>query len=594
MDRHVGVWACCALAVLLATSAGCGSDATTFGAFLDATSLDTSGDATPDGGVLPDATDDAGEPDDTTETEDTTPPDTGAACTENIDCGGGEICRDGQCREVECIESADCPGGFRCDDFLCVSIEQVCEPGARRCEGDTVLACNDAGTSEVAVACAELPSCADSEFGCSCELGACEPRVCRPGTTRCDGQDVLTCAPNGRSEVRTETCSGSATCQAGECLEANCTPGTTRCAGDTLLSCDPFGSWTFEDCDALNAYCDPSATPSCEPRLCEPGSRTCSANLASVLQCDDRGASTRRTDCGPDEYCRSGACLPQVCEPFGAFCSEGDAYLCDGSGGSATLVDRCTDAEVCLEGRCSAAGGCATNSDCPVPAASCAVNTLVQYSASFGRCTGGACSFDAVTTRTNCDRFGQVCSPGPPARCIEAGCTGDDECGAGVCVAGECVECRGNIDCRSTEWCDDNTCVACTCPAGQICGPSGECIGGGACRSDAECQSRAEALGYTGDDAACDERGECFIRGICGGDGSITDAFDPFDAACPSGMTCQFVLDLLGGSSAFAACQTCTVDAQCREGEVCVIGLLGLLPNYCGVEGGGGFPFPFP
>lgn len=593
MNRHVGILSSCALALAVLLSSGCGSDAASFGAFLDAAVLDGSGGSSPDGGVTPDPDADLDAGADGTTPDTIEPQDVGTECVENGDCGGGEICRDGRCREVECIESADCPGGFRCDDFLCVSIEQVCEPGSRRCEGDTVLACNDAGTSELAIACADLPACAESPFGCACALGECTERVCRPGATRCDGQDVLTCAPDGQREVRTATCTDGETCQGGECLDASCTPGETRCAGETLLTCDFAGTWSFEDCALLNAYCESSVTPSCEPWLCEPGSRTCTANLASVLVCDERGASTRRTDCGDGEYCRSGACLPQVCEPLASFCSEGDAYVCDASGGNATLLERCSDAEVCLEGRCTAAGGCTSNSDCPVPAASCAADTLVQYSASFGRCTGGACSFDAVTTRTNCERFEQVCSPGPPARCIEPGCARDADCDGGVCVAGACEDCRNNSDCGANQWCDRNDCVACTCPPGQTCGPDGECIGGGACRSDSECQSRAAALGYTGEDAACDARGECFVRGVCGGDASNPTAFDPFGAACPAGTTCQPVLDLFGGTAAFNACQTCEVDGDCREGEVCVLGLLGLLPNYCGTEGGG-FPFPFP
>lgn len=640
--------------------AACGSDSPTFGDFVpdvggggDGSGVDADGGILPDGGGSDGGGADGGGAD-------------GGAdeCVTSGDCAGGEVCRDGVCREfcsdeepcegdqgvcdpdsglcVDCLETSDCPGGFRCEAMECVSIddvcesgaarcdgsdvevceggqwvvaencgelscvdvgdgpscqEQVCTPGERRCDGNTLRACNEDGTLESAVACAELPSCAAADFGCACDVDACVERVCRPGSSRCDGDDVLTCVGNGLDEVVGETCSGDETCQAGECLSSACDFGDTRCAGDTLLTCDFFG-WVEEDCTDSGSFCDAS-TSTCREWVCEPGERACSASRLAVLECDERGTTSSRTACESDEYCRAGTCLPQICDPGSTFCGDGDAFQCDAVGGAAELIDSCSDAETCVDGACVGAGECTSNTDCPVPAGSCSGDTLVQYSASFGRCLSGSCSFDAVTTRTDCGRFDQVCSPGPPARCVETGCTSNADCPGGYCDGGLCVECLTAGDCSSSEFCLDGTCTDCDCDPGEICTASGACVpgGGGAddCTSDAQCQALAEAEGYTGTNAACSGAGRCYIIGICG-DGGLggTENFDPFGAACPSGTTCTPVIDLGGGFGAFNACGPCDSDGDCREGEVCTEGLLGLTGPYCGAEGGGGFPFPFP
>ncbi len=101
--------------------------------------------------------------------------------------------------------------------------------------------------------CQELPSgptCVD--IGCTSELDCpsnqfcngtiCVDDVCEQGTSRCDGQDLYQCTPTGSSEELVYTCTGTSTCNDDGMGNAACDcgddwdcPANTRCEGKVCV-----------------------------------------------------------------------------------------------------------------------------------------------------------------------------------------------------------------------------------------------------------------------------------------------------------------------------------------------------------------------
>ncbi len=149
-------------------------------------------------------------------------------CDSNVDCAGGEVCRDGTCVEScgtgdacagtlpicdeeagvcvgcladthcegdqvcepvsrrcvdpECVSDEDCGGGFTCDEGNCTPIDDiVCEALQSRCEGNTLLTCSRDGTREEATPCDAGDVCEDDGAGAA----ACRALICVPDEVAC-------------------------------------------------------------------------------------------------------------------------------------------------------------------------------------------------------------------------------------------------------------------------------------------------------------------------------------------------------------------------------------------------------------------------
>jgi len=103
-----------------------------------------------------------------------------------------------------------CPNGRRCSEGVCLA--QVCVPRATRCDGAGIRICAADGLSESFSECAVDPTCAASAYGCACIADQCTPRTCNPGSTRCAGIGIQTCAPDGQSWEASIACPGSESC----------------------------------------------------------------------------------------------------------------------------------------------------------------------------------------------------------------------------------------------------------------------------------------------------------------------------------------------------------------------------------------------
>lgn len=73
-----------------------------------------------------------------------------------------------------------------------------------------------------------------------------------------------------------------------------CMEGSRRCAGDRLLTC-VGGMLVPQDCQSMDAFCD---VDHCQPHVCVPNSRECSADGRSVVSCDGRGSEATAMSCG--------------------------------------------------------------------------------------------------------------------------------------------------------------------------------------------------------------------------------------------------------------------------------------------------------
>lgn len=512
---------------LILLSASCGTEVTSRGR----TTSDNPDQVVSDTGVSPGDTgasddsgsNDTGSADATSDTAADTLPDTTAGCTNDLDCRGGELCRDGICREA-CGPTDPCTGPLT-----------VCDPDVRICVG-----------------CVTATDCPSNE---RCVAGTCrfvcdQNSDCQPGQ-RCDaatGSCVAGCDIDA-------DCLGGQRCEAGACVAIVpeiCSPFASACDGNDLLICLGDGSAFERSPCATGSLCVATATgAACETQICAPGTSTCFDSQTRAV-CAADGLSEEFVSCTGGGTCVAGACqTPVICTPNALSCEGGDAYRCNASGTATTLVDTCTATEICTAGACvSTAGRCTTGLDCPALPSSCDGNVRVSFRAG-GSCVGGSCDYSAVQRRTNCELTGQVCDDAT-ATCVTAPCPlTEADCPPGAplldATACACVACFSDGDCSG----------------GQSC-TAGSCIGGGTtftCTTDAQCTEASIALGGTGEGATCDlGTNTCFTLSTCN---TATGGTDVFNAACPSGTTCQ-PNPLLGNT-----CSGCTSSSQCRTGESC-------------------------
>lgn len=484
-----------------------------------------------------------------------------AVCAATVCDPGEAFCVDGatvgQCDETgTALTTEACDEGLRCVRGACR--DGACDPGSAVCEGGVLLVCNAEGTAERAIDCAEDAACDGGALGCGCIDGACAPLVCEPGAAECVATGRRECAADGSRWGAVERCADDQVCFGGECLDLACAPGDSRCAGGVALTCRRDGSgYIEENCAESDRYCeDRTGAAECRPRVCDPGSSTCTEDATGIVACDDRGAEEVVTSCGGGQFCEAGVCVARVCDDGDRTCVRGAVYACDAIGSGYAFESRCSAGQICRDGACVEDGGmCATSDDCAPRPATCDGDVLVRTTAS-GTCVFGMCDYSAVTTRQNCAASDRACDEEIGA-CVDV----DESCGGGlpcsgddICVDGICVECGTDADCPAGETCSDNVCIG---------------DDPGTCSTDAECVAQAAALGYDIPSATCDADFGCIVPGVCGDGGGVS--VDPFEAACPAMQVCGAVLSGFPGDTR-NACKGCTVgdDSTCREGETCV------------------------
>jgi hypothetical protein len=104
--------------------------------------------------------------------------------------------------------------------WVCVATNySCCVPGSTRCEGNGVVTCNGIGTWGAAYTAPGSPLNSDACVNSACVDGACQG-VCVPGSTQCSGGVLQTCNATGVWQP-------VIACDAG-----TCDAGTVACAAD--------------------------------------------------------------------------------------------------------------------------------------------------------------------------------------------------------------------------------------------------------------------------------------------------------------------------------------------------------------------------
>ncbi|HEU4579981.1 MAG TPA: hypothetical protein VFS67_17095 [Polyangiaceae bacterium] len=185
---------------------------------------------------------------------------TGTLETTRQTCGGGgecvapTTCQGGACVGGAPLDGQACRGGV-CSGGVCVECTAAanCNDG-NDCTTDT---CSAAGSCVHAAATNATCTIAGGGSGLCNAGGQCVPRqLCTPGARRCDGNTVLVCNPAGATETPAETCgTGGTECRnPTSCQDGACVPGGVRISE----RCGQNGT-----CDATGACVEP--TPPSQP-----------------------------------------------------------------------------------------------------------------------------------------------------------------------------------------------------------------------------------------------------------------------------------------------------------------------------------------
>jgi len=567
-------------------------------------------------------------------------------CTTAIDCPIGQTCTGGICIGTA-TGDADLDGGSDTDSGeddvgLDVPFDTAdatdaadatpdvgpdageCEPGTATCEGNVVLACGDDATIE-RINCLSVSNCPDGEFGCYCDAGACEPRICSPGTSRCaDDATVETCNARGDAWEASASCTDDEICIGDACVDRLCEADTRTCSGETIVVCDAIGQIDDTiDCLAEDAWCDDRGDdPICTPRVCTPGETRCAAEGEAVETCDGRGTAFEApVPCEGATYCDDGLCVDQVCEPGAAGCLDAFRYeICDARGADLESVtcddgDYCDDSgdlPTCLPQACDpgtticAAGREAVRTCTPSGAEySDAVDCGDEQFCSGGVCNAWVCTpgertCDGLFAIRTCDARGagvtlttcaegrycdddgaaptcapQVCVPGT-TRCSDGGVSTCNDAGSGfddpvdcggdqVCIGGDCedVVCEaGSRTC--TDGFTRSVCNATgTTLTTERCGAAQYCAGG-ACFDQTCTPGETTCFGTTGVQT-CNEFGSAVSAEACGDARSCRDGAC-FDQICePSSTVCADA----GTVTTCSADGLDETDTDCGASETC-------------------------
>ncbi len=429
------------------------------------------------------------------------------ACEANLDCAGGEVCRDGLCREaceastdpcggalevcdpeleycVECVEDADCDPDWTC-------LDRVCEPA---CAVD-----DDCDTGEVcdpATGTCGPPECAgdeDCQGGYRCTDGLCEPidePICAPGVSWCESDETIArCSVDGTAVTR-EACPPDSVCRDGDgdplCATGPCADSAVGCLDEQrAYVCDETGA-AYEEIECSpEEECD---SGTCVPRPCVPGSVVCEGDAVST--CAGDGTGWRTEECGGTNACRDsefgcacsgGGCVIRVCEPETVICSDNAVLRCSETGLRYHDPVPCPSDRICVAGEC-------LPRECEPGSRACFEDNLMICASDGGTRTVVDCAAEsricvASDEGSNCVEL--ICEPATVScsaaghirlRCDERGaaeavdpCPEGTRCFEGDCIEGECGEevCNG-IDDDCDGLIDDGlSCSEEGCPVGM-------------------------------------------------------------------------------------------------------------------------------
>lgn len=542
---------------------------------------------------------DAGSGDATADADGGLPP-----CADNTDCAGGEVCREGVCREIcdvdapcdgplavcdpttglcvgclsdddcsgdqlcdaatqscvdpECASDDECPGGFECQSGECVSIDDIiCAAESSRCEGDTLILCSRDGTSETTADCDPEERCIEETDA----LAACLPVICEPNAVDCSDPFTASLCDTTGTAVDEFPCNDGEYCELGACLPQACEAGVATCEGDVVVACDERGSASTTTVCAETEACAASdygcacVDATCTPRVCTPGAGQCVGNNSRTCAADGLAWSAL-TDCGADALCVEGICLDLVCEPGAVECAGEQVATCGADGTTRTFVDCAATGQLCASDasgvRCAApictpdAVTCAATGEAveACDARGSAVTTTPCEAGTW--CSGGAC-------------VPQVCAPGSAAVCVGGDAQQCNARGSAYAVVDDCV--------AGTELCVAGSCRAIVCEAGLT-----------YCDAETLRTCSADGTSETVTDCAassqwCNDATNTCVPRVCT-PGSATICLGGDEQRCnANGSAYELIRDCGTAACVAGACDLPCGDGVLDSGEECDLGL---------------------
>lgn len=491
---------------------------------------------------------------------DTATCDDGDPCTEDDACAGGECT--GYC---ECIEAADCPTtvapacqkvacsefkcvtvadsaleGMGCDDGLFCTLGETCQGGScggagpRDCSASSLGQCIEGVCDDVANVCKGVPL----TTGTACDDGdACtEGDGCSAGT--CAGS-VKDCSGLG-DQCHVPYCDSTGTCQASVKLNEACSDGDACTLSDVCAaSGNCVGAWDEDNCGCNDDAPCGSLSGACAVGRCDLANHQCYADPLTGSGCNDGNACTHSDACTSAGGCTG---TPYTCET--ALSCE--TLTCDGSGG-------CTS--VTLPGFCIIANTCVSNGTTNGANACQLCDSTANASGWTSKANGTSCNADS------------------------SGCTVNDSCTSGSCVAGSAPNCSDGKSCTN-DSCQSLTASTYNCTstvASNNCLISGTCYSNGAVNPLNACQRCAVGTSQSGwsnspggtqcgsqSNTACDD------PNTCNGAGSCVDNYESSGTNCGAATECKAASNCNGTG-------TCAGGQNLPNGTVCTL----VEPNAC-------------
>ncbi len=231
---------------------------------------------------------------------------------ESVDAGTSDFATDAAHDATERIDaprsdasrpSQDGPADGAVDACATGDCAEACVPNATRCSGNAVETCSPNGAYGPAVACVNS----------TCAMGMCSG-ACEAGATQCSGSSAMQSCVAG-SWGMPAPCTNQA-CLGGAC-SGSCSPGSTQCTSDTQMkTCGTDGQWgSAVACSEACLGAIGVAGGNCGG-ICVPGQTKCTSNT-QMQTCGPDGEWSDSA-CASGETCANGACATIAsCGPAG-------------------------------------------------------------------------------------------------------------------------------------------------------------------------------------------------------------------------------------------------------------------------------------
>jgi hypothetical protein len=390
------------------------------------------------------------------------------------------------------VLSKTCAAGEVCDapNQQC----DICASDAVSCNNNTFSRCATNGQTVSTQQCgAELCSASGNNVGClSCAA---------PGGFRCDNQGSLfQCSLDQQREDQLDTCRTPQLCRAsaGRCLECD-PPGSSRCQGEQVLGCSAQNTeGVLQECESAALCRQTGGIASCDDSECSLSQQQCTLQ-GEVLLCN--AGQTGFVAQSPPVFCATpalcsaavpGGCNPPACQTNQRQCDGNVLEICNAARTDFQPEQTCNTAAgfACVSSGNSAACGCAPGElRCVAGQGLSRCNAGGTAFADLGaefecdgatrfRCSGTTLASEACADAAHCEQAtGTSC-----AECVSASecddgsfCDGEETCQAGLCesagppcagltpVCSEatdaCVQCLVAEQCPIGQACTDNVCV---------------------------------------------------------------------------------------------------------------------------------------